>query len=322
MTTPVAFLGETEALPEEGVYDEATRKTIAASDPKCEGDRVDDKAVSRMAKIRAGLAAAVTAINTATALKIAEMEHDLAKDYTRLAKDFKQYYFDNYRPIEKELVKEAMEDKPYNDPKKLDFDKAAMLLSAKMRFVGRLENAMSCTGRYCTGQRASLMNDALLEQATTEAMVCGLAYRNNEEEKATLDALRWERRSQVLRLGSNLPTEAVSYASLATGIFGSIGQQAAAAAESAAWYIGNSLERKDTKYPERRGAMSLGTWVPKVTEVPEVEGKKVKSIEIPKVELAEVIYMPEADFSQLFSEPPALPEKNKPRVTQKTKARG
>ena len=43
MTTPVAFLGDgMEALPEEGVYDEATRKTIAASDPKCEGDRVDD----------------------------------------------------------------------------------------------------------------------------------------------------------------------------------------------------------------------------------------------------------------------------------------
>ena len=76
MTTPVAFLGETEALPKEGVYDEATRKTIAASDPDCEGDRVDDKAISRMAKIRAGLAAAGTAIHTATALKIAEMEHD------------------------------------------------------------------------------------------------------------------------------------------------------------------------------------------------------------------------------------------------------
>lgn len=327
MTTPVSSLGDVEGhipegLPEEGVYDESTRKTIAASDPKCEGDRVDDKAINRMARIRAGLAAAVTAINTATALKIAEMEHDLAKDYARLAKEFKQYYFDNYRPIEKELVKEAMEDKPYDDPKKLDFDKAAMLLSAKMRFVGRLEKAMSCTGRYCTGQRASLMNDALLEQATTEAMICGLAYRNNEEEKATREALRWERRSQVLRLGSNLPTEAVSYANLATGIFGSIGQQAAAAAQSAAWYIGHSLERQDTRYPERRGAMHLGTWLPKVTEVPEVEGKKVKSIELPKVELAEVIYMTEADFSGLFPEVPQLPEKNKPQVKQKTKARG
>ena len=325
MTTPVASLGETEALPEEGVYDEATRKTIAASDPKCEGDRVDDKAISRMAKIRAGLAAAVTAINTATALKIAEMEHDLAKDYTHLAKDFKQYYFDNYRPIEKELVKEAMEDKPYNDPKKLDFDKAAMLLSAKMRFVGRLENAMSCTGRYCTGQRASLMNDALLEQATTEAMICGLAFRNNEEEKATRDALRWERRSQVLRLGSNLPTEAVSYASLATGIFGSVGQQVSAAAESAAWYIGHSLERKDTKYPERRGAMHLGTWLPRATEVPFTQVAPVESIQLPKVEVTEAIYMPDEDFDALFPkipEPPKLPEKNKPRVTQKTKARG
>ena len=78
MTTPVAFLGDVEGhipenLPAEGVYDESTRKTIAASDPKCEGDRVDDKAIARMAKIRAGLAAAATAINTATALKIAEM---------------------------------------------------------------------------------------------------------------------------------------------------------------------------------------------------------------------------------------------------------
>lgn len=330
MTTPVAFLGDVEGhtpenLPAEGVYDESTRKTIAASDPKCEGDRVDDKAISRMARIRAGLAAAVTAINTATALKIAEMEHDLAKDYARLAKEFKQYYFDNYRPIEKELVKEAMEDKPYDDPKKLDFDKAAMLLSAKMRFVGRLEKAMSCTGRYCTGQRASLMNDALLEQATTEAMICGLAYRNNEEEKATREALRWERRSQVLRLGSNLPTEAVSYANLATGIFGSIGQQAAAAAQSAAWYIGHTLERQDTKYPERRGAMSLGTHIPKITYVPEVEGKQVKSIDIPQVEITEAIFMTEADFKDLFPDPPALEQKNKPQRTRqatRTKARG
>lgn len=327
MTTPVAPLGDgLEALPEEGVSDEATRKTLAASDPKCEDDRVDDKAISRMAKIRAGLAAAVTAINTATALKIAEMEHDLAKDYARLAKDFKQYYFDNYRPIEKELVKEAMEDKPYNDPKKLDFDKAAMLLSAKMRFVGRLENAMSCTGRYCTGQRASLMNDALLEQATTEAMVCGLAYRNNEEEKATRDALRWERRSQVLRLGSNLPTEAVSYASLATGIFGSIGQQVSAAAESAAWYIGHSLDRKDTKYPERRGAMHLGTWLPRTTEVPFTQVAPVESIQLPKVEVTEAIYMPDETFDSLFPKIPEAPERpnkrKRKRVQQVTKARG
>lgn len=298
---------------------------LSESNGKCETDRVDDKAILRMARIRAGLAAAVTAINTATALKIAEMEHDLAKDYARLAKEFKTYYFDNYRPLEKELVKEAMENKPYDDPKKLDFDKAAMLLSAKMRFVGRLEKAMSCTGRYCTGQRASLMNDALLEQATTEAMVCGLAYRNNEEEKATRNAVRWERRSQVLKLGSNLPTEAVSYANLATGIFGSIGQQAAAAAQSAAWYIGHTLERQDTKYPERRGAMSLGTHMPKITYVPDVEGKQVKSIDIPQVELTEAIFMTEADFKDLFSEPPALEQKNKPQRTRqatRTKVKG
>ncbi len=298
---------------------------LSESNGKCETDRVDDKAILRMARIRAGLAAAVTAINTATALKIAEMEHDLAKDYARLAKEFKTYYFDNYRPLEKELVKEAMENKPYDDPKKLDFDKAAMLLSAKMRFVGRLEKAMSCTGRYCTGQRASLMNDALLEQATTEAMVCGLAYRNNEEEKATRNAVRWERRSQVLKLGSNLPTEAVSYANLATGIFGSIGQQATAAAQSAAWYIGHTLERQDTKYPERRGAMSLGTHMPKITYVPEVEGKQVKSIDIPQVEITEAIFMTEADFKDLFPDPPALEQKNKPQRTRqatRTKAKG
>lgn len=300
---------------------------LSESNGKCETDRVDDKAILRMARIRAGLAAAVTAINTATALKIAEMEHDLAKDYARLAKEFKQYYFDNYRPIEKELVKEAMEDKPYDDPKKLDFDKAAMLLSAKMRFVGRLEKAMSCTGRYCTGQRASLMNDALLEQATTEAMICGLAYRNNEEEKATREALRWERRSQVLRLGSNLPTEAVSYANLATGIFGSIGQQAAAAAQSAAWYIGHSLERQDTKYPERRGAMHLGTWLPKVVEQDRYEGKKVESIDWGKVEVQEVEYVDTDTFNKLWQQyDPESYERerirSKTKQPRKTKARG
>ena len=63
-----------------------------------------------------------------------------------------------------------------------------------------------------------------------------------------------------MRIGRDIPTEAVSYASLAAGIFGSLGKQAGQAAESAASFLMYNENRADTNYPPRRGEMTVSSY--------------------------------------------------------------
>ena len=285
MATAVEGMAEALAKAQaEASQDKETPKTPKAN---CEDEAPDDEAVKRTAFIRGALNAAIIGINTATALKIAKMNYDLAKDYAKLAEDYRNYYNDNYKPIEKELIKEAMDEKEYVRDKD-DLYKGQMLISAKLPFVGKAEKLASCTGRYCTGQRQAIINDIMLEQAMVESMVCGMAHRYADDEALTRDTYRWERRNQVLKLGRDIPVEAISYASLATGIFGSIGQQASAAVQGASWYLGFGGDRVETKYPPRRGELSILRFKPNVPHVQEVEPYKsdYKPVAVPSATTA------------------------------------
>lgn len=255
--------------------------TNAESDPACTKEGVNDKGLIASARIRAMMNAVILGINTYTALKIAEMQHELAKDYASLAENYRNHYFDNYHPIEKELIDEAMTEPEYVRDKE-EMWKGQMLITAKLPFVGKLEKAISCTGRYCTGQRQALATDILIEQAMVESMVCGLAHRHTDNEELIQNTRRWERRSNVIKLGSNIPTEAVSYASLATGIFGSIGEQASKGAMGAMWYIGQSA-RRETQYPTRRGPLTIPAYTPQVPNVQDVKPYDVPKLTVPNM---------------------------------------
>lgn len=254
----------------------AGRQQLSASDPNCMSEGVTNKGVINAATIRAGLNSAIMAVNTATAFKIAKLQEDLAKDYARLATNYREHYFKNYHPIEKELIDEAMTEPEYVRDKE-DLNKGQMLISARLPFVGRLEKALSCTGRYCTGQRQAITNDILIEQAMTESLVCGFAHRYTDDEEITRNTRRWERRSNVLKLGSNIPTEAVSYASMATGIFGSLGEQASKGAMGAAWYLGQGA-RRETVYNDKRPPLAVVNYKPNVPDV-----RDIKPIDIPTI---------------------------------------
>lgn len=246
------------------------KRHVAASNSECKNPGVTDAGVARVAKIRGALNAAILGMNTYTTLKIAELQYDLAKDYADLATKYREHYFNRYHPIEKELISEAQDEPEYVRSKE-QLNKGQMLINAKLPLVGKLERAMSCTGRYCTGQRQVIAADILLEQAMVESLVCGLASRYTDDEEVTRNHRRWERRSNVLKLGSNIPTEAVSYASLATGIFGSIGEQASKGAEGAAWFLGHRGMRQDTHYPPKRPPLTVTRYIPEVPKIPYVE---------------------------------------------------
>lgn len=276
-------LGALSADNTDQVSDECLQKAReaagkAASDAACKNTGVTDCGIKRSAQIKGALNAAILGINTYTSLRIAEMQYDLAKDYAAMSKWYRDHYFNNYHPIEKSLIDEAMNDPEYKYNKH-DLTKGQMLVTAKLGFIGKLEKTVSCTGRYCTGQRQAITNDLLIEQATVENSVCGLASRHAEDEEITRNAKRWERRNNVLKLGRDLPTQSVSYGGLASGIFGSVGEQAAKGAMGAAEALGFGGMRRDTRYPPRRGPLTAAPYQANVPQVQYEPVHRVKSAE-------------------------------------------
>jgi len=234
---------------------------VSEDDRECKTTGITDDGVIKSAKWKAILAGAVLAYNTLNSLRMAKLQRDLGQKYLELAEKHRKYYNERYKPLEISLTQEALALPKYVRDKE-QLNTGQMLMSVRGRNAGKIDKAIACTGRYCTGQRAAIMTDQLLEQAVTESMVAGLGFRYTDREEINHNNLRWEKREQVMKIGRDIPTEAVSYASLAAGTFGSLGKQAGAAAEGAMGFL--AYGRGDTQYPPRRGPMTVSEykWTP------------------------------------------------------------
>lgn len=252
---------------------------VSEDDSKCRTTGVTDEGVIKSAKWKAILSGTILAYNTLNSLRMAKLQRDLGQKYLELAEDHRKYYNERYKPLEISLTQEALALPKYvRDKERLNTGQ--MLVSVRGRNAGKIDKAISCTGRYCTGQRAAIMTDQLLEQAVTESMVAGLGFRYTDREEINHNNLRWEKREQVMKTGRDIPTEAVSYASLAAGTFGSLGKQASAATEGAIGFL--AYGRGDTQYPPRRGPMTVAEyrWTP--TKLEEFKPKPPENYTKPK----------------------------------------
>lgn len=229
-------------------------KSVAADDPSCTNTGVTDEGIIASSKWKNIIAATVAAYNTLNSLRMARLQRDLGEKYLKLAEDYRNYYNQRYKPLEIDLTQEALNLPLYSRDKE-QLNTGQMMITARLQTAGAIDNAIACTGRYCTGQRAAIINDQLMQQATVESTVAGMAHRYTDREEINRNNLRWEKREQVLKLGRDIPSQAVSYASLAAGSFGSLGRQAGLGAEGAIQFL--AYERKNTNYPERRPPISV-----------------------------------------------------------------
>lgn len=239
-------LGMSQSIPGFG-----SSPQVSASDPRCGNTGVDDTGIFSVSAIRTAIATGTSALNLINSAKMARLQEEIAEGYAKLAEDARNYYKEEYKPLELENLKEVEALELYSRNKESLY-RGQMVLSARDSIAGKLETALSCTGRYCTGQRASLLNDALIAQAAVEASIAALAYRYIDDEEIVRNALRWERRRGVLDLGRDIPTSSVAYAELAAGIFGSLGAQSGKAAEGIVGSLGFGRNRRQTEYPDRR----------------------------------------------------------------------
>lgn len=228
-------------------------------DPECQNNGVTDEGIQSTSRWKSILSAAIIVYNTLMALKIAKLQRDLGEKYLQLSEDHRNYYNDRFKPLEESMTKEAS-DLPFYERNKDHLYTGQMLVSAKNQTRGAIDKSISCTGRYCTGQRAAIMTDQLLDQAANESLVAGMAHRYADREEITLNNLRWDKREQVMKVGRDIPTEAASYANMAMGVLGDLTAQAG----NATWV---SSERMETKYPPRRGDIKLPSYTMKIPQV-------------------------------------------------------
>ena len=249
---------------------------VSASDARCGNGGVTDAGIFSVASIRTAIATGTSALNLANSAKMAKLQEDIAEGYAKLAEDARNYYKEEYKPLELNNIKEVKNLPVYSRDKESLY-RGQMILSARDKIAGKLETALSCTGRYCTGQRATILNDALIEQGAMEASIAAFAHRYVDDEEIVRNALRWERRRGVLDLGRDIPTSSVAYAELAAGIFGSLGAQSGKAAEGIVSSLGFSRNRNAPQYPDRRDPLVVQrrSYEPMVLEDRPVTPRKI-----------------------------------------------
>lgn len=269
---------------------------VNVEDDACKRGGVTDEGIFTVANIKTAIATATAATSLYNALRMARLRKKIGDAYAKIAEDQRKYYSDKYKPIELANIKEASEwEEPEYDEEKAELNRGQMMISARAPFVGTIEDALRCTGRYCTGQRAAITNDLLTEQMAAEALVAGMAHRYNEAEKQVQEDQRWEYRRNVLNLGRGIPAEASAYAELASGIFGSLGQQAGQAALGAATWLKYQNKRRATVYNEdSRGPLYTPQYIRKLPEVKMPEAAEPKAafepekVNMPTVEVTVV----------------------------------
>lgn len=217
----------------------------------CDKPGTTDDGVFKVASIRRAIALGTAGINLLNAYKMASLQDDIADKYASIAERYRRHYLEEYKPLEIQNLKEV-EKLPKYDRKKEGMVRGQMILSVRDHFAGKIEDTLSCSGRYCTGVRAAAMNELLTQQAAAEAATAALAHRHIDNEEIVHNEHRWERRRGVLDTGRDIPTQAIGHAQLAAGVFGSIGAQSGKAAEGALWGYRYEVNRRETIYNEDR----------------------------------------------------------------------
>lgn len=210
---------------------------------------ITDNGVITAANLARLAAVAVATINTAAAIKMAEKQEDLAKDYLKIAQEQNQYYYDVYVPCEDTELEEACSAALYE--KHTDAQVGRFKNSVRHATARQPQKAIECLSRYCTGKKAALIKDAVMAEAQALAAAGNMGRRYEEEYADVKDDLRWARRAAALARGRDMMAQAVSLAGFAYGLFGRLGDQAAKGAAGAIGYLGYASERNQTVYPTR-----------------------------------------------------------------------
>lgn len=200
-----------------------------------------------IANLLKGIAIAAAGYNAYKAFDIAKAEWKMAKRYWDLSKKWLDYYKNYFAPVEDQELAEAM-----NQPKEKDIYVTARGRAravAWMSFKNKLDSALRCSSRYCTGLREDMLMELSAAQANAVALADGLGYRNERAYLEARDDVRFKRMLETAKRGRDMVADNVSLAKTTAGIYGDLYDQAWNGLKGAGAYIGYIDNRNATAYP-------------------------------------------------------------------------
>lgn len=194
-----------------------------------------------------GAALAIAIANGLAQQEIADKQQDLADGWYQQAKYKWNRYASTYIPLELKLLNEVST----TPVPSLD------CRGAETRARQAVDTAYDSIGDYLAQQAKSLrlcIDGSLLKSMGNRqnlALVDSRNYNYVDDRwfRDYKDDQRWNRRSNVLNLGRNLDSEALSYGQVANALYGQVGQQIDRAASGLVTALGYFGARNDTYYP-------------------------------------------------------------------------
>lgn len=210
--------------------------------------QVTDVGVKSNAKWARLAAVAVATFNTLAMIRIAEKQLDIANEYYKLSRRNWDRFREIFEPCERKEIAEACST-PLYQPK---YDQqAAEYMSEVDRTFGVAEDRIAdLYKRYGICHDPSLSRDIALARSQVAGDSGNFAYRYEEFRKIARDDVRWNRRSQALNRGRDLPSDAVKYAKAAADAFNEQGNMLGSAAQGAMTALGYFSARNETTYPQ------------------------------------------------------------------------
>lgn len=179
--------------------------------------------------------------------KIADKNQDLAQSYYDMA----QYKWDRfksaYMPLEKKLLKEVSSAEVRSLDCASDRNRAVNAVDTSYTLASNMVKRNATKYRVCIDPSMASMLDF-----RRSAMLVDTENYNISDDRWFTDYKndqRWDRRSNVLSLGRNLTSLALSYGETARALMKNVSAQVETAASSALYALGYFGARNDTVYP-------------------------------------------------------------------------
>lgn len=179
--------------------------------------------------------------------KIADKNQDLAQSYYDMA----QYKWDRfksaYMPLEKQLLKEVSSAEVRSLDCASDRNRAVNAVDTSYTLASNMVKRNATKYRVCIDPSMASMLDF-----RRSAMLVDTENYNISDDRWFTDYKndqRWDRRSNVLSLGRNLTSLALSYGETARALMKNVSAQVETAASSALYALGYFGARNDTVYP-------------------------------------------------------------------------
>jgi hypothetical protein len=175
---------------------------------------------------------------------------DLARQYYQIARNWRDWYNSGFAPLEDKELNEVNADVKTEPHYDMAIGRSLALGKALLKNKGY--EAIKCYSPYETGAIGEKLRDYAKLSGRVLSASMGLGYRNERNRLMIMEMRRWKRKEVVLARGRDMAGASVLYGSLAGKLFGSLANQAGAAAGGYFSFLGYSRERQKTLYPVQK----------------------------------------------------------------------